>query len=97
MTKELQSIPLAEFSSNLTNFVEKVIRESKPIMVENDKGERAVVKPLSPRKIKPGLKTEAGRQAFLAVFGSWKDLDVDQFLKDNYESRGRSIQTSVEL
>jgi hypothetical protein len=97
MPSELNSISLNEFSNNPTGFFEEVVRESKPIIVENARGERAVLKPLARGKAKGRPKTEADKQAFLSSLGAWNDVNAEQFLKDNYESRALSIRPSVEL
>jgi hypothetical protein len=80
MTKELDPISFNEFSKNLTGFFEQVIRESKPVVVENDKGERAILKPIRSVKRKSRPRTAANHQAFLAAAGGWKDVDTDKFL-----------------
>lgn len=96
MTKEINSVTLNEFSNHLTDFFEQVVRESKPIIVENDQGERAVLKPLG-RKLKSRPKTKADLEAFRAAAGSWSEVDVDKFLEENYKSRAISSRPPVEL
>lgn len=97
MTKELSPVPLSEFSNNLISYFEKVIHDSKEIVVENDKGEQAVLKPVRPSKRKRRVRTEADHQAFLASAGGWKDEDIDQFLKNNEESRNLNTRPPVDL
>lgn len=48
-------------------------------------------------KRKGRVRTEADHQAFLASLRGWKDEDVEQFLKDNEESRSLNIRPLVEL
>ena len=100
MTKELQTIPFNEFSHNLTSLVEQVIRENTQVIVENDKGERILVKPLEERKTKLSKKAKADHAAFLASAGGWKDmqdLDSKQLLKNIYEGRNTNLRPAVDL
>ncbi|OJV93795.1 MAG: hypothetical protein BGO39_15620 [Chloroflexi bacterium 54-19] len=97
MSKETSPIPFTEFSNNVSRFFEQVISESKPVIVENEKGERAVLKPVISRKLQGRKKTQADREAFLSSLGGWKGVDVDQFLKDNEESRQLNTRPPVEL
>ena len=97
MPKETVPIPFAEFSSNISRFFEQVIRESKPVIVENEQGERIVLKPVASRKWRGRKKTASDREAFLASLGGWKGVDVDQFLKDNEESRQLNTRPPVDL
>jgi hypothetical protein len=96
MAKETP-IPFSEFSHNISHFFDQVISESKPVVVENEQGERAVLKPVSPRKLHGRKKNAADREAFLSSLGGWKGVDVDQFLKDNEESRQLNTRPPVEL
>ena len=97
MSKETSPIPFTEFSNNVSRFFEQVISESKPVIVENEKGERAVLKPVISRKLQGRKETQADREAFLSSLGGWKGVDVDQFLKDNEESRQLNTRPPVEL
>lgn len=96
MSKETP-IPFAEFSNNISHFFEQVISESKAVIVENEHGERAVLKPITSHKLHGRKKTAADREAFLSSLGGWKGVDVDQFLKDNEESRQLNTRPPVEL
>ena len=87
MTEEVAVIPFEEFSHNLDQLFEQVIHDQKAVVVENAKGERAVLKPLVSRKLKSRARTEEDYKVFLASLGGWKDVDIDQFLKDNDTSR----------
>ncbi len=97
MTKETSPIPFEEFSSNLSRLFEQVIRDSKSLVVVNDKGERAVLKPVASSKRKGHIKTKADHEAFLAAAGSWKDEDVETFLRNNDESRKLNTRPPVDL
>ncbi len=97
MSKVINPVPFEEFSNNLSHFFEQVIRESKPVIVENKRGERVVLKPIRSPRLKVKKKTAADREAFLSSLGGWKGVDVDQFLKDNYESRKISTRPPIEL
>lgn len=97
MTQTVGPISIKEFSQNVEGFFERVVRENTAVMVENEAGEMVVVKPLARSRKKLGRKkTQADREAFLSSIGSWKDVDVDAFLKANEESRSLS-RPPVEL
>jgi hypothetical protein len=58
----------------------------------------AVLKPArTPMKRPHRVLKAAGIEAAWRAFGGWKDEDVDAFLRDNAESRSRSIGPSVDL
>ncbi len=96
MTKETHPIPFDEFARNLETLFERVIRENETVVVETADGERAVLKPAATtRRLRE--KTEADLAAFLSSAGGWQDVDVDAFLKDNYESRRTRSRPPVEL
>ena len=97
MAKEMKSIPFEEFSNNLADILRRVFREDESFVVETEEGERAIVKPAGPEEPVGRKKTKADYEAFLASAGGWRDVDVDRFLKDNYESRNRNIRPPVEL
>ena len=97
MTKELSPIPFEEFSTNLSSLFEQVIRESKSVVVENAEGERAVLEPINSSKRKNRVRSEADHNALLAAAGSWKDEDIDTFLKNNEESRRLNTRPPVDL
>ena len=46
---------------------------------------------------KKRAKTKADYEAFLSAAGSWKDMDVEKFKKDIYESRRLGSRPPVKL
>ena len=101
MTKEAQAVSFDEFSSNVRGFFERVIASHEAIMVEDESGERAILKPVRVRasktKRRNTTKSKADHEAFLSSFGSWSDVDIDKFIEANYESRRISSRPPVEL
>jgi hypothetical protein len=96
MTEELKRISFEEFSTNLTEVIERVIHEHESVLVESESGELVEVKPVSPAKSRKREFTKEDDEAFLSAAGGWKDVDIDRFLKDIYESR-RSSRPPVDL
>jgi hypothetical protein len=92
MAEAIKRIPFQEFSENLVRIFERVVRENESLLIESAEGELVELKPVTSARRGRRAKTEADHEAFLASLGSWKDVDVDAFLKDNEESR-RSITT----
>jgi hypothetical protein len=95
MNKEIRRIPYDEFFRNLASIFEQVIREHETVVVETKEGEAVVL-----RSAEVGLlegKSGEDYEAFLSSAGGWADVDVDQFLKDNYESRRMNTRHAVEL
>lgn len=97
MTHTENPIPLNEFAENLTAFFERVIHENEPIVIENEAGEKAVLKPVRPHKIRRRAKTRADHESFLASAGTWSDVDTDTFLEKVYASREISTRNPVDL
>lgn len=90
-------IPLEEFTGNVESFFERVVHEHTTVVVENEKGERAILKPVGTRKVKRRKKTEADYAAFRASFGGWKDVDTKQLKRDIDEARNRDIRPQLDL
>ncbi len=95
MERKLTPIPFEEFADHLTDIFEQVVNEQMPVLVESQSGElvevRAVRQNARQRKF-----TAEDDAAFLSAAGSWADVDVDEFLKDIYESR-QSSRPPVDL
>ena len=85
MAEALRPIPFEEFSDNLARIFERVIGEGEAVVVETEAGALVALTPIA------RAKTAADYDAFLASAGSWADVDTDAFLKNVYESRGRSF------
>lgn len=97
MTEIINRISFDEFSSNLASIVDRVISEGTAVVIEKEDGELVEVKPVSRAKLSKRTKTKEDYAAFLSSLGGWEDVDVDAFLKDNYESRSISARTPIEL
>ena len=101
MPKEAPAVSFDEFSSNLRRFFERVIASHETVIVEDESGERAILKPVRVRasktKRRSTPRSKADHEAFLSSFGSWSDVDVDKFIQANYESRSTSSRPPVEL
>lgn len=97
MIEGLKRILFEEFSTNLAGIFDKVINEGEEVVVETAAGELVSLKLLVRAKPRRRAKTKDDDEAFLSSLGGWKDVDVDSFLKDNYESRRISTRPPVEL
>lgn len=107
MAEPLNRIPFGEFSENLERLFERVVRDNETLLIESAEGKLVELKPVTSTKLTPTkltstkrgreTKTEADHAAFTASLGSWKDVDVDAFLKDNEESRRMSTRPPVDL
>jgi PHD/YefM family antitoxin component YafN of YafNO toxin-antitoxin module len=95
MSDGVKRISYREFHDNLAALFSQVVHEHEAIVVENEHGEAVIVRPAEESQRRP--ISEADYEAFLASAGGWKDVDVDQFLKDNAESRRMSTRPAVEL
>ena len=89
MTEELRRIRFDEFAGNLARFFDLVIHEHEPVVVENEKGEGVVIRPLPIATIKRSI-TDEDYVAFRSAFGGWADVDTDSLKNDIYESRKSS-------
>jgi hypothetical protein len=88
MAKEVRRIPFEEFSDNLTDIFEEVIKDHKTVVVESEFGELVELKPITPPNSRQRLeKSKEDEEAFLSAAGGWADFDIDTFLKANEESR----------
>ena len=73
--------------------LERVWRDRETIEVEVDRGKVVSLRPTADT----AEVTPEDYEAFMSSFGSWSDLDAEQFLKDVYKSRDQSTRESVEL
>lgn len=105
MARETRSIPFEEFSTNVADFFERVVHGHETVVVEDEQGGAAVLKPAPARAGNEGRvakhkrkRTAADREAFLSSLGGWKDLvDTDKLKEDIYESRSISTRPPVRL
>lgn len=87
---------------NLVRLAEDVAASGMPRLLRRDGEDVAVLMPVSAepvvrRRTSPRRRTKADHEAFLASAGSWQDVDTDQFIEDNYESRRSSSRPPVDL
>jgi hypothetical protein len=85
----------------LLRLAEEVNATGEPRVLRSRDGELALVTPIAGRRKRRGRntlppKTKEQMEAFWSSFGSWKDVDVDKFLDDIYESR-KSSRPPVDL
>ncbi len=100
MARKRRSITLEEFSNNITGFFERVVRGHETVLVEDETGEAAVLKPAlaSQRRVTKRKRTAADREAFLSSLGGWQDLvDTDKLIKDIYESPSISTRPPLQF
>lgn len=97
MAEALKRIPFEEFSDNLVNIFERVIREHETVLVESDTGAVVEVRHITVAKSRRRVKSQEDYEAFLASAGGWADIDIDAFLEDNEESRRFNTRPPVEL
>jgi hypothetical protein len=96
MAKESRRIPFDEFSDNLVEILDEVIHNNESVFVESQSGEWVEVKAVKSAEPRQQEFTAEDDEAFLSAAGSWSDVDIDEFLKDIYESR-RSSRPPVDL
>ncbi|HKP55045.1 MAG TPA: hypothetical protein VJ183_20620 [Chloroflexia bacterium] len=102
MTNEAVShapVPFDDFARDLEGFFDRVVHRHEEVLIENEHGEIALLKP-APLKKRPRKRrtiTDEDHQAFLSSAGSWGDVDVDAFIKYIHESRQISTRPEIEL
>jgi hypothetical protein len=97
MGKAVTRIPFDEFSNNVEDVFDRILRDNEIVEVERHAGEIIVLQPAQVKaKLSKG-KTAADHEAFLSSFGGWSDVDVDTFLNNIYESRRMLPKPAVEL
>jgi len=97
MTAGLIRIPTNEFPQALVAIFDQVVHEKTAIAVENETGDRVLLRPMAPAEQTPRAKTDEDYRAFLSVAGSWRDVDTDALLSELYSSRATSTRAPVEL
>lgn len=95
MTKELRRIRYDEFADNLARFFSLVSRENESVVVENDKGESVILRPLEPSASKAHIDKD-DYDAFRSAFGGWADMDTEALKAKISESR-KSSRPLVDL
>lgn len=93
-----REIAVEDISNNeaLRKLAREVQDSGQPRVLRENGQDVAKVVPLKPRKARP--RRSADVDPFLASFGGWKDnVDVEQFLKENYRSRNVPGRPLVEL
>jgi hypothetical protein len=99
MTRELTPIDVSHVP-DLLRIVEEVADSGKPRLLRRGNEDVAIIMPIKAttlRRRSPRKKTEADYEAFLSSAGTWNDGDIDEFLRENYESRKRSVRPPVDL
>jgi hypothetical protein len=100
MAEQLKPINIGDDPA-LIRLVEEVRAGKEPRVLRRDGEDVALVVPLhqTPGRRRRGrAKTDADYMAFRSAAGGWKDLiDIDQFIKDIYESRRISTRPPIEL
>jgi cell envelope opacity-associated protein A len=83
----------------LVRIAEEVEATRTPRELKKDNTTVAVIAPVAPiRKArKRREKTTVDLKAFKAAAGSWKDVDIEKFKADMYESRKLSTRPPVKL
>ncbi len=89
MTKEVRRIRFDEFADNLARFFSLVSRENESVVVENDKGESVILRPMDTSASKAHV-TENDYDAFRSSFGGWADMDTEALKAKINESRKSS-------
>lgn len=83
--------------ADLEGLAEEVQRTQEPCVLQRDGVDIAVLTPVSEASDDRSKFTAEDDAAFLAAAGSWKDVDVDKFLEENYAQRRRSTRPRIEL
>lgn len=96
-----RNVPSIDISNSpeLLRIVEEVKTSRKPRILTKNSEHVALLMPVdtaTPLK-KKREKTIADYEAFRSAAGSWKDVDIEEFKKNMYESRKRSTRPPVEL
>ena len=101
MAKESSPIDVTD-APDVLRLVEEVQRSGLPRVLRRGGEDVAILSPVPPpprrRTRKQRTYTPEDDAAFLAAAGAWQDDgEVEQFLRDNAESRSRSTRPSVDL
>jgi len=85
-------VSVEEFVGDAAGFLAQVMETQQTVVVESATGEQVEVRP-APRR----ARTPEDYAAFLSAFGSWSDVDTDEFMRKVYESRDLPPRPRVEL
>jgi hypothetical protein len=97
MGKAVTRIPFDEFSNNVEDVFDRVLRDNSIVEIERQTGEIVVLQPVQVEANRSKGRTAADHEAFLSSFGGWGDVDVDTFLNNIYESRRMLPRPPVEV
>jgi antitoxin (DNA-binding transcriptional repressor) of toxin-antitoxin stability system len=83
----------------LRRLVDEVRESGRSVLLRQGNEAVAVITPVEPAETYPWRRpTEDDYAAFRSAAGSWEGhIDVEQFLRDNYESRRLSTRPPVDL
>ena len=83
----------------LLRLVEEMNAAEEPLLLRRGDTELALLTPVKRPRARRRKRehTAADRAAFRAAAGSWRDVDVEQFLADNYASRSIPSRPPVKL
>jgi hypothetical protein len=92
-------ISFDDFARDLEGFFERVVHHHEEVLIENDRGEVALLKPVHSKRHRKRRRTisDADYQAFLSSAGGWKDLDMDSFVEYIRKSRQAGTRPEIEL
>jgi hypothetical protein len=96
MAKEIRRINI-RCLPELLRLAEEARKDNSIFVLVDDEREIARLTPTTKPRARGGRPSAADIAAFRSAAGSWKDVDVDKFLADNYESRRISTSDRVEL
>jgi len=98
MARARKTIDISDLPE-LLRIVEEVRASEEPYVLQRENEDVAVLMPVAPagKRRRKRERTQADYEAFLSAAGSWKDVDVDAFIADIYESRRRSSRPPVKL
>lgn len=98
MERTLEIVDISD-ESELLRLVEDVRASGAPRLLRRGGEDVALLLPMESVAVYPWREpTEEDYEAFRSSAGSWKGhIDVEQFLRDNYESRRRSSRPAVDL
>lgn len=97
MITELERITLDELSRAAISVFDRVVQGKTAIVVENELGERVLLRPIAAAEFSTDSKTDDDYRAFLSAAGSWSDVDVDHLLAEIYARRLSATRPPVEL
>jgi hypothetical protein len=89
---KLSSDSISNLMPDLVRIVEEVKTTKQPRILTRDSETLAFLIPptTKARSKKKRTKTKANYEAFRAAFGSWKDVDIEQFKATVYADRRRT-------